>query len=74
VSPLDGTLAKIDRAREQIATLEADISTIIGSGAYSIVGENQPERARYVFKLLGPPVPLKIAVVAGEIVHQLRSC
>jgi hypothetical protein len=74
VSPLDGILAKIDRAREQIAALDAEIAALIGSGAYSIVGENEPSRARYAFRLLGPPVPLRIAVVAGEITHQLRSC
>jgi hypothetical protein len=71
--PLDGCWAKIERAKEQISNLDAEITALLASGVYSIVGENQPERRRYAFKLLGPPVPLRFAVIAGEIVHHLRS-
>jgi hypothetical protein len=71
--PLDGCWAKIERAREQIGNLNSEITALLNSGSYTIVGENQPERRRYAFKLLGPPAPLRIAVVAGEIVHHLRS-
>jgi hypothetical protein len=72
--PLDGCWAKIERANEQIRQLDGEIAALIDSGLYSIAGENQPERGRYAFKLLGPAVPLRIAVIAGEIVHHLRSC
>jgi hypothetical protein len=72
--PLDGCWAKIERAREQIHHLDGEIAALINSGLYIIAGENQPERHRYAFRLLGPPVPLRIAVIAGEIVHHLRSC
>jgi hypothetical protein len=71
--PLDGCFAKIERAKEQIVNLNTEITTLFSSGAYTVVGENQFERRRYAFKLLGPPPPLRIAVIAGEIVHQLRS-
>ena len=71
--PLDGCWAKIERAKEQIGNLDAEITALLNSGIYTVVGENQPERRRYAFKLLGPPAPLRFAVITGEIVHHLRS-
>src|SRR5947209_2049442 len=72
--PLASCRAKIDRAKEQVRNLETETTALLNSGIYTVVGENQSERRRYVFKLLGPPVPLRIAVIAGEIIHHLRSC
>jgi hypothetical protein len=72
--PLAGCWAKIDRAKEQVRDLDTEMTALLTSGIYTIMGENQFERRRYVFKLLGPPVPLRIAVIAGEIIHHLRSC
>lgn len=72
--PLDGCWAKIERVKEQIRHLNGEIAALTNSGVYSIAGENQPERHRYAFKLLGPATPPRIAVIAGEIVHHLRSC
>ena len=40
---------------------------------HCVVGENQPEQQRYLFRVLGPPLPLRFAVIAGEAVHQLRT-
>jgi hypothetical protein len=71
--PLNGCWAKIERAKEQIEYLNGETTTLLNSGAYSI-GECQAERRRYTFKLMGPPVPLRISIIAGEIVHHLRSC
>ncbi len=71
---LAGVWAKIERAKEQVQYLDHEISKLLESGLYKVVGENQPERQRYAFKLLGPRVPDKIAVVAGEIIHHLRCC
>jgi len=72
--PLADCWAKIDRAKEQVRDLDTEMTALLTSGIYTIVGENQFERRRYVFKLLGPPVPLRVAVIAGEIIHHLRSC
>jgi hypothetical protein len=57
--PLASCRAKIDRAKEQVRNLETEITALLNSGIYTVVGENQSERQRYVFKLLGPPVPLR---------------
>jgi hypothetical protein len=72
--PLDECLAKVERAKEQIHYLNNEIDTLLNGHTYSIVGECQPERQRYIFKIVGPPVPLRISVIAGEIIHHLRSC
>jgi hypothetical protein len=60
--PLDGCWAKIQRAKEQINNLDIEITSLLNNDAYSVVGEFQPERQRYVFRIVGPSVPLRIAV------------
>jgi hypothetical protein len=70
---LDGCRAKIERAKELTCKLNGEITELVNGGLYFVDGENQWERRRYVFKLRGPPVPLRIAVVSGEIIHHLRS-
>jgi hypothetical protein len=74
MSPLAGAWAKIERAKEQVQYLNVEVGKLLEGGLYKVVGENQPERQRYAFKLVGPRVPDKIAVVAGEIIHHLRCC
>lgn len=71
---LDGCRAKIARCKEQIHYLDGELTALLNSGVYAIIGENQVERRRYAFRLIGPPVPLRIAVIVGEIAHHLRSC
>jgi hypothetical protein len=73
-SSLAGVWAKIERARELVECLDREISRLLEGDRYKVIGENQPERQRYAFKLLGPRVPDKIAVSAGEIIHHLRCC
>jgi len=41
--------------------------------ASTVIGRNQPERNRYAFWVEGLPVPLRISVIAGEVLHHLRS-
>jgi hypothetical protein len=72
--PLDGCRAKIERAKEQIDNLNADVTSLLNSEAYSIAKEFQPQRKRYAFKIIGPEPPSRISVLAGEIIHHLRSC
>jgi len=71
--PLDGCRAKVERAKEQVQNLNSEISALLKSGAYSIAGEHDFERKRYVFRPVGPPIPVRISVLAGEIVHHLWS-
>jgi hypothetical protein len=71
--PLDGCRAKIERAKEQVRNLNDEITALLNSGMHRVVGENQMDRSRYVFRLIGPLVPKRLAVLTGEIVHHLRS-
>lgn len=70
---MDGCKAKVARAKELIENLDREISTILNNGKYQIVGGHEFERRRYVFRLHGDPLPLRISVLAGEIIHHLRS-
>jgi hypothetical protein len=54
--------------------LEEEVASFLAAGTHTVVRENQFDQRRYVFKLVGPPVPLRFAVLAGEIIHHLRSC
>lgn len=70
---LDGCKAKIARAKELIENLDNEISTILNNGGYQIVSGHEFDRRRYVFRLHGDQLPLRISVLAGEIIHHLRS-
>lgn len=71
--PLDSIYAKIDRANEHIRNLNAEINTLIDGDAYRIVSEPEGDARKSSIRVVGPEPPLRLAVVAGEIVHQLRS-
>lgn len=70
---LEGCRAKLQRATEQVQYLDTEITSLLNSGAYSVVGTDEFPRSRYAFRTLGPPVPLRFSVLIGEIVHHLWS-
>jgi hypothetical protein len=74
--PLDGCRAKIRRAKEQVNNLNGEVGRLLKDplNGYGINQYFQPERKRYAYKVVGPPVPLRISILAGEIIHHLRSC
>lgn len=74
--PLDGCRAKIQRAEESIRNLDGEITAFLHREPppYKIVGQHQKEGLEYAFVAFGDPeVPLRFAVLAGEIIHHLRS-
>lgn len=71
--PLDGCFAKMARADESIQVLDAEISSFLKSGVYRIVGQRDPDARQYRLVAVGPPPPLRFSVLAGEIIHHLRS-
>lgn len=71
--PLDGIWEKIRRADEHIRSLNAEITSLLNSNAYSIVGESKADTQEHVLRVVGPNPPLKLSVIAGEIIHQCRS-
>ena len=74
--PLDGCRAKLNRAAETIQSLGAEIEVFLSSGAseIAITRQHQPDGLEYAFIARGnPEVPLRFAVLVGEIVHHMRS-
>jgi hypothetical protein len=73
---LDGIKATIRRAEESIGRLDKDVSAFFADNPppYRVEGRLEDDRLKYVFKACGnPKPPLRFAVIAGEIVHELRS-
>jgi hypothetical protein len=71
---LDGCRAKLTRAQETIQALALEVSSFESQQPppFSITREHRG--TEYVFVASGEPVaPLRLAVLAGEIVHHLRS-
>jgi hypothetical protein len=75
--PMDGCWAKIERAKENIKnlTIEADGFLRANADGYGVVGKLKNER-EYVITAFDKglqPVPLRFSVMAGEILHNLRT-
>lgn len=74
--PLDGCRAKIARASELCEILSTEIGGYLQgeSPPYEIIREHRADGLEYTFVAKGHAgPPLKFAVVAGEIIHHLRS-
>jgi hypothetical protein len=71
---LDGCWAKLDRAEKSIKGIDREATAFFSSDSppFRVVREHRDRD--YVFLAYGDPeVPLKFSVLAGEIVHHLRS-
>jgi hypothetical protein len=68
--------AKIERAEESIQNLNREITAFLVANPkpYRMVREFRNDGRQYAFIAFGNPVvPARFAVIAGEIVHHLRS-
>jgi hypothetical protein len=71
---LDTSRAKIERAKEQISNLKSEINAFFNSGAYVVIEECDVKTRERVCRLrVYRPIPLRFAVIVGEIFHDLRS-
>jgi hypothetical protein len=73
---LIGCRAKIQRAEENIQNLNGEITAFLAAHPkpYRIVREFRNNGRQYAFVAFGnPTVPPRFAVLAGEIIHHLRS-
>ena len=71
---LDGCWAKLERAKESIQGIDQEATAFFSSDPppFRVVREHRDRD--YVFLAYGEPeVPLRFSVLAGEIVHHLRS-
>jgi hypothetical protein len=71
--PLDGCWAKIERANENIKSLETEITAFVHPNNYIIVRNIDHQAMICTFTALGQPIPLRFSVLVSEIVHHLRS-
>jgi hypothetical protein len=71
--PLDGCWAKIERANENIKNLEAEITTFVHPDPYIVVGNVDHQKKECTFVADAKTIPLRFSVLAGEIIHHLRS-
>ena len=74
--PLLGARAKLNRASETLGVLahEAALFATQVTDSLRVEGAHSSDGLRYVFTVFGrPEVPARLAVLAGEVVHQLRS-
>ena len=68
---LAGIAAKIERVDEHINNLDNEIKTFIGT--FQIVSEPNDDATESIIRIVGSEPPLHLAVITGEIIHQLRS-
>lgn len=71
--PLDGCWAKIERANENIKNLEAEIAAFVQPDPYIIAGNVDHQTKECTFVAHAKAIPLRFSVLAGEIIHHLRS-
>lgn len=77
MSPVDRTIsarAKLERADEHINNLRIERGLFLKTGAYCAVGQDEPETGDRVVKAsISPNVPVKIPLILGDAIHNLRS-
>lgn len=72
-SPLDGLKAKLERAYEQVRSLNAEFNRFVVEQEGPL-GDYEPKWSdTFVVRAAHDPIPLAWAVQIGEILHDLRS-
>jgi hypothetical protein len=71
---LDDVRAKIERAKELVHNLEADVQDFLGERPYVVRPEYNAKNGEDLYRaqILREP-PLRFSVIVGEVVHDLRS-
>ena len=70
---LIGIRAKIERTDEHIRNLDSEINALINGDSYALISKPNDDATKRIISITGPEPPLRFAVIAGEIAHQLRS-
>ena len=73
--PFAGIAEKLKRANQNIVDLNSKIDAFIQGGKYPVIPDPGSESWKEVLDYhKAKPIPLVFGVLAGEIVHHLRSC
>src|SRR5438270_2607938 len=67
-----GWRPKLSRSNELLGQLQEDIATFLNSMPYTLAEQVRDNEVLYELRLAREP-PLKLAVVAGELAHDVRS-
>lgn len=70
---MDGIVAKIERADEHIKEINTGITAFLNSDVYRVSQDSNHETREAIIYIAGPEPPLRFSVMAGEVIHQLRS-
>jgi hypothetical protein len=73
VTPLEGVRLKLDRAEDGLEEINEAIVEYLGEKNYTVEGEFDRDTSKYVLRGRVTKHTLEIGVIAGEIVHNLRS-
>jgi hypothetical protein len=72
--PFDGIDEKLKRANENIRNLDAEIGQFFNAGKYPVLPDIQSELfLEAVNYHRSRTIPLRLSVLAGEVIHHLRS-
>ena len=72
--PLAGCRARIERANESIDYLQGAFDAFLEGHPYEVVAEPDPNPVNRRFRIQSVhPVPDRLRVIVGEVVHHLRS-
>ncbi|HEX2858712.1 MAG TPA: hypothetical protein VHP58_00680 [Alphaproteobacteria bacterium] len=73
--PMGGCWAKLERAKSTVAELEKSITDYLkpGSPHFTITSGHFNQFTEFGYTVAGKPLPLSFAVMAGEVLHHLRS-
>ena len=75
VHELDGINGKIKRADECIGNLDREITAFFSQSQHPVIPNQDDKMFRIACDYhLGREIPLRFRVLAGEIIHHLRSC
>jgi hypothetical protein len=65
---------KLDRAKEHLASLSADVRSYLDSKPYAVGVKRATDTRRLIYFVAGiRPTPLRIPAVLGDAIHNLRS-
>jgi hypothetical protein len=71
--PLDGSRAKIERAKEHLYNLNGEIQGIADRNPYRVVTEHDTQTGEQVTKVRVTQPTLRWSAMVGDIAHNLRS-
>jgi len=71
--PLDGCFAKLERAWEHLDLLHRELGAYLERGPYRVLVQRKPDDAWYVATMFIEDSPVRLGVVLGDFVQNLRS-